>query len=134
MASLIDKAYEVAQKNFKQKGFSFNDLWKLVAKEENLNKKDSQDLMGAFYTDLIQDTRFLYIGDYKWLIKSMMLHEERDKALDTLYNRQEYLEEGYEHIKVEVEVDESAPEISNEDEGSSSIDDNIIVDSTEDEN
>ncbi|SYV95524.1 Uncharacterised protein [Mycoplasmoides gallisepticum] len=37
-------------------------------------------------------------------------------------------------MKVQVEVDESSPEISNEGEESSLIDDNIIVDSTEEEN
>ncbi|AAP57010.2 DNA-directed RNA polymerase subunit delta [Mycoplasmoides gallisepticum] len=134
MASLIDKAYEVAQKNFVKKEFTFNDLWKLVVKDENFNKKDAQELIGAFYTDLIQDTRFVYVGDQKWLIKSMMLHDEWAKLSETLHNQQEYLEEGYEHVKVQVEVDESSPEISNEGEESSLIDDNIIVDSTEEEN
>lgn len=64
----------------------------------------------------------------------MMLHDEWAKLSETLHNQQEYLEEGYEHVKVQVEVDESSPEISNEGEESSLIDDNIIVDSTEEEN
>jgi DNA-directed RNA polymerase delta subunit len=60
---LIDLAYEIAQKEYKDGTFSFNQLYTQLNAKTNL--ESHQQSIGEVYCELLQDPRFTYIGDKK---------------------------------------------------------------------
>jgi DNA-directed RNA polymerase delta subunit len=63
LVHLIDLAYEIAQKEYKDGTFSFNQLYDQLNAKANANSH--QQSIGEVYCELLQDPRFTYIGDKK---------------------------------------------------------------------
>ncbi|GHU33625.1 hypothetical protein FACS1894166_09520 [Bacilli bacterium] len=61
----IDRVYELVKNKYEAKVFQFSDVWKSLVKEDKLSKQEQTTLMGSLYTDLLQDARFLYVGNQK---------------------------------------------------------------------
>lgn len=125
MSDLIDKAYEIAVKEFKNKPFAFNRLWNELTKTEKISNQDKPKLIGGFYVDLLQDPRFVHVGDRNWRLRSTMKYEEWDKITQLMYGVKEYYEEGYEDLvekqQEEKTTEEIGPDMSNEDNVSETV-------------
>ncbi|WP_027119778.1 DNA-directed RNA polymerase subunit delta [[Mycoplasma] testudinis] len=118
MSDLINKAYDIALKEFKDKPFAFTRLWSEVSKASKISKQEEPNLIGGFYVDLLQDPRFVHVGDRKWRLRTTMKYEEWDKISQSMYGVKEYYEEGYEDLVNKEEdsmTEEIGPDMSNED-------------------
>lgn len=116
--NLIEQAFTIAQTHFKNKPFDFNSIWKEVVKKNKLSKDQEAEYVGAFYLDLLQDLRFVHIGDRKWKLRETMKYDEWDKISQSMFGIKDYYEEGYENFQIdkEKENDEySEINMSNED-------------------
>ena len=84
--SLINIAYDISKKEYQNKDFTFNDLWKKVIKFEHLNSDESLEEIGNFYSDIMQDPRFIYTGNNKWQLKEYVSLSEIDKMQSRMYD------------------------------------------------
>ncbi|WP_052664002.1 DNA-directed RNA polymerase subunit delta [Mycoplasmoides alvi] len=98
MTSLIDKAYAIAQSQFKNKSFDFNALWKEIIKNAKISKDEESKIVGNFYIELLQDARFIHVGDRKWRLRETIKYGELDKISQSMFGGKEYYEEGYENF------------------------------------
>ena len=57
---LNDVAYDIALKQFRDKTFSFNDLWLKVVSVSRIKKTEADEQVGEFYAEIMQDPRFIY--------------------------------------------------------------------------
>jgi DNA-directed RNA polymerase delta subunit len=65
LSKINEKAYQLAEKHFGKKSFTFNELFNLVSKEEGLKTEDKDELVSDFYNSILKDVRFLYVGNGK---------------------------------------------------------------------
>ncbi|MDR1991664.1 MAG: DNA-directed RNA polymerase subunit delta [Mycoplasmataceae bacterium] len=82
----IDQIYYLTKKEFINKGFTFNDVWKKIVKDGKLSKEEQNQNIGIVYTDLLQDARFIYMGNKKWMLREFATQEEIDKFQNMLYD------------------------------------------------
>lgn len=117
MNNLIDQAYTIAQTQFKNRSFDFNTLWKEIVKHYKITKEEEPKIIGDFYTQLLQDFRFVHIGDRKWRLRETIKYSELDKISQSMFSGKEYYEEGYENFVPEKNENEELPTVhmSNED-------------------
>lgn len=96
--SLIDVAYDLAQKEYKDKTFSFTDLFNKVTKQLRLDTKTKDENIGEFYSDLIQDKRFVFCGKNQWRLSQYLTLNEINNLHTNLYNdgSEQVYEEGFE--------------------------------------
>lgn len=96
--SLIDVAYDLAQKEYKDKTFSFTDLFNKVTKQLRLDTKTKDENIGEFYSDLIQDKRFVFCGKNQWRLSQYLTLNEINNLHSNLYNdgSEQVYEEGFE--------------------------------------
>lgn len=119
MQNIIDSAHEIALKHFKGKTFEFRALWKEVVKRNGINKDDEFKRLSSFYIDLMQDPRFVHVGDRRWRLRETMKHAEWEAISNSMFSTKEYFEEGYESFVPEKTVEEEdGPDLSNEDNAS----------------
>jgi len=80
----IDNVYELAKVNFNSRTFTFQDLNKLIQK----NDEESSVLknVGEFYNNLLEDPRFVFIGDRSWKLRDFLTFEETKNIDKMLYN------------------------------------------------
>lgn len=93
-------AYEIAKENFADKIFSFNDLWAKVVKHIKVPTKEQPTVKGELYSEIIQDTNFLYVGKQNWRLREYVSQSELKKSLaNSLYDFDKSLtEEDYEEM------------------------------------
>ncbi|WEK83299.1 MAG: DNA-directed RNA polymerase subunit delta [Mycoplasma sp.] len=97
---LIDVAYDVAKQNYKNKQFAFNDLWSDVAKKVRYTPSQIKEETGEFYSDLMQDPRFIFCGKNNWQLSEYLTNQEKDKMVEMLYDlKSDVYEEGFEDEK-----------------------------------
>lgn len=101
MKHQIDIAYEYAKKKFHKKPFSLNEfinnLLKVYPKFEN-NLDD-------FYVDLIQDMRFISLGQQKWALRENYTLSEINKITASIFGIEEYYEKDVERNVDDEEVE-----------------------------
>lgn len=127
---LMEIAYEVAKENFKDDQFTFQKLWSLTWKNApQFHDGDVKEWIGTFYTDLIQDKRFLIAGPNSWILREFVTVEQAEKMSNTmfLYEKEEIYEEGFEDYKPEIDENEENWKIDNEE-----VIDEIIQEDDED--
>lgn len=83
--TLITLAYEYALKTYKNKSFTFRQIWEELAKKAKLDKNE-RELVGQFYIDLLEDPRFIFIGGKKWRIREFLTSTEIDNYANSLYD------------------------------------------------
>lgn len=83
--SLITLAYECALKNFKNKPFTFKQIWDELVKKAKLDKNE-RELVGQFYVDLLEDPHFIFIGNKKWRIREFLTSVEIANYENSLYD------------------------------------------------
>jgi len=80
----INNVYEIAKNTFNGKVFTFQDLIKLIQK----NDKEALVLknVGEFYNNLLEDPRFVFIGGRSWKLRDFLTFEEQKNVDKMLYN------------------------------------------------
>ena len=66
--SKLEIAYEYVEA--KNKVFTFKEIWKHVCKAKGLSEEEASKQVSVFYTTLLQDGRFVSVGDGKFDLKS----------------------------------------------------------------
>ena len=114
MKNLLDEAYSFVKAEYQDKPFTFSQLWKNVVKRTNLNNKEAKEQIGDFFSDLLEDVRFVHLGKQKWALREYLKYEEWDAISKSMFGTKEYFEEGYENYQPENIEDEAELEISDE--------------------
>lgn len=83
--TLITLAYEYALKNYKNKPFTFRQIWEELVKKAKLDKSE-RELAGQFYIDLLEDPRFIFVGGKKWRIREFLTSVEIANYENSLYD------------------------------------------------
>ena len=97
----ITLAYELALKNYKNKSFTFMQIWKDLVKKCKFDEEEQKNI-SQFYVDLLQDKRFIFVGNKKWKIREFLKHDEIVKLENALYDfAQEEEENGDTYSKSE---------------------------------
>jgi len=80
----IDNVYELAKNEFANRNFTFQELNKLIQK----NDSDTVLLanVGEFYNSLLEDPRFVFIGNRNWKLRDFLSFEEQKNIDKMLYN------------------------------------------------
>ena len=81
----ITLAYELALKNYKNKPFTFMQIWKDLVKKCKFDEEEQKNI-SQFYVDMLQDKRFIFIGNKKWKIREFLKHDEIVKLENALYD------------------------------------------------
>lgn len=79
---LMNIAYESAKDNFGNTSFNFAALWAKTWSVAKEFRKDSiENWIGAFYTELLIDPRFVYVGNQQWRLREFMDYNEYLKEI-----------------------------------------------------
>ena len=79
-------AYEIAKKDFKNKEFNFNDLVNKVIDKAGISRNEFDDQIGDFYTNLLQDVRFVFSGNNQWALKENLKFSDYQIKINSLYD------------------------------------------------
>ena len=78
---IIDLAYEIAKKKYKKGKFKYRDLLAEVIKSDSKLK----DVGGDLYIDLINDIRFLSLGNDDWALQEYYSYDEFEKIASAMF-------------------------------------------------
>lgn len=117
--NLVDLAYELAKTKYKQKNFSFNEIWdSLKKKYKDINNDEYID----FFVNIQQDPRFIINSD-KLRLREYTTVEEFNKIMNLRYSNVETdepeVEENTEEISESIEEN---PEYAEENDNSNEFD------------
>ena len=82
---IITLAYEMAKVKYGKKPFSFKQLWVDLIKKIKLDK-DEQKMVSDVYVALLQDNRFIFIGNNLWKIKEFLTYDEQKFLVNSSYD------------------------------------------------
>lgn len=82
---IITLAYELAKTKYKNKPFTFQQLWTDLIKKAKLDK-DEQKNVGHVYTCMLQDHRFIFIGNHQWKVREFLKEDEQAALSHALYD------------------------------------------------
>lgn len=142
---LIDVAYSCVVNYFsKQKDptvtLDFKTICSLTCKDAKISQEDFNEIIGSFYADLMQDGRFVFLGNDKWNLKDRITLEVYKKNLNSLYDYENTstLAEEYDDEALPKDMKDDKDEIYEENEHEISRDsledDSEDVDDDDDEN
>lgn len=90
---IITLAYELAKTKYKNKPFTFQQLWTDLVKKARLDAQE-QKIVGHVYTCMLQDHRFIFIGNHEWKVREFLKEAEQAALSHKLYDfQQEQAEE-----------------------------------------
>ena len=78
---IIDLAYEIAKKKYKKGKFKYRDLLAEVIKSDSKLK----DVGGDLYMELINDIRFLSLGNDDWALQEYYSYDEFEKIASAMF-------------------------------------------------
>ncbi|MBO6103713.1 hypothetical protein J6P04_01440 [bacterium] len=99
---LVDLAYMLAQAKYKQKIFSFSEIWDALKKKYKDLTSNPESYVD-FFVSIQQDPRFIIISSEKLRLREYATVEEFNKVMNSKYSKVEF---------DEPEVDESNEEIT----------------------
>ncbi|MDR2369819.1 MAG: DNA-directed RNA polymerase subunit delta [Mycoplasmataceae bacterium] len=103
----IDQIYHHVKSEYNNRTFTFHEVWKKIIKDDKLSKDEQKQNIGIVYTDLLQDARFVYTGNKKWMLREFATQEEIAQYQNALYDfNTDVVEEGYIPPAAGVEEDE----------------------------
>ncbi len=82
---LIDVTYNFIKDKYVGNEFEFNVMWGQLIKKAKLSSDEQQDV-GGLYTDMLQDTRFIFIGNGKWRLREFVPLSEIANFQNSLYD------------------------------------------------
>lgn len=86
---LIDIVYDNVKKNYENKQFPFSAIWKTLVKDAKLSAEEQRNEIGNLYVDILQDTRFVYVGNQKWRLREYLTQDEIANLQYKLYDFQQ---------------------------------------------
>lgn len=95
---MIDIAYEIAKKEYSDNEFSFVDLWDKIKSKLRIKPKDSNNIVGDFYAELIQDVRFTIFNQHNmWKLSEFLSDSEKENLHKQLFkfSNDTIYEDGY---------------------------------------
>ena len=92
---IIDLAYDLAKTKYKNKAFTFEELWKDLIRKCRLDAQEQKNA-GHIYTYMLQDHRFIFVGKGEWRVREFLKLEEQQALSNALYEFKEVQEEGEE--------------------------------------
>ncbi|GAA5414948.1 DNA-directed RNA polymerase subunit delta [Ureaplasma ceti] len=126
---LIDIAYECVESYFTKhkikndETITFEKIVELTCKAAGISQKDFEAMVGSFYADLMQDGRFVFLGENKWNLKDRITMKEYKKNLNTLYEYEKTVsEEEYDDDSLPEDMKDEKEEVYEEDENEISRD------------
>ena len=99
--SLLDIAYDYISSL--DNPCTFNDLWSHIVSEANLSNEESTNKVARFYTNLMLDGRFVFLGDNLWDLRSRQTFDKVHIDMNDIYSE---IDEEEAELKEEEEVDE----------------------------
>lgn len=82
---IITLAYELAKTKYKNKPFTFQQLWNDLVKKAKLDAQE-QKIVGHVYTCMLQDHRFIFIGNHEWKVREFLKESEQAALSHALYD------------------------------------------------
>lgn len=82
---IITLAYELAKTKYKNKPFTFEQLWADLIKKAKLDAEE-QKIVGHVYTCMLQDHRFIFIGNHEWKVREFLKEAEQASLSHALYD------------------------------------------------
>lgn len=82
---IITLAYELAKTKYKNKPFTFEQLWNDLVKKARLDEQE-QKIVGHVYTCMLQDHRFIFIGNHEWKVREFLKESEQAALSHALYD------------------------------------------------
>lgn len=82
---IITLAYELAKTKYKNKPFTFQQLWTDLIKKAKLDAEE-QKIVGHVYTCMLQDHRFIFIGNHEWKVREFLKESEQAALSHALYD------------------------------------------------
>lgn len=82
---IITLAYELAKTKYKNKPFTFKQLWTDLVKKAKLDEEE-QKVVGHVYTCMLQDHRFIFIGNHEWKVREFLKESEQAALSHALYD------------------------------------------------
>ncbi len=82
---IITLAYELAKTKYKNKPFTFQQLWADLVKKAKLDAEE-QKIVGHVYTCMLQDHRFIFIGNHEWKVREFLKEAEQAALSHALYD------------------------------------------------
>lgn len=109
---LIDLAYEIMNENLSSSKnssttISFKSIVDGVKNKPNIDEAALDANIGAFYVDLLQDNRFVFMGNDQWTLKEKITNELYKRNQNSLYNflpDSDVLEEAYDEEALPLEM------------------------------
>lgn len=107
---LIDVTYEYMSQHFKKntnsKTLDFKTIANAVKREANVSDSEFNDKIGSYYVDLLQDNRFVFLGNDQWTLNELISNEVYKKNKNSLYNynNDEVFEEAYDEDSLPAEM------------------------------
>lgn len=128
-AKLVDLAYSLGKTKYKQKIFSFSEIWDALKKKYK-DLTSNPDAYVDFFVSIQQDPRFIVINSDKLRIREYATVEEFNKIMNSKYSKVEFDEPEVDESTEEItESIEENPEYAEENENSSEYDNESDSDS-----
>lgn len=96
---LIDIAYDYAKDTFNKNPFTFKELFSGLVQQDPLRQNEIDD----FYIQMIQDIRFLSLGQEKWGLRENYTLNEINRINASIFGLEEYYEADAEKYMSEFE-------------------------------
>ena len=115
---LVDLAYTLAQSKYKQKIFSFSEIWDALKKKYKDLTSNPESYVD-FFVSIQQDPRFIIINSEKLRLREYATVEEFNKVMNSKYSKVEFDEP---EVDDSTEDNENTAEYSNESDSDSDSD------------
>ena len=103
---IITLAYEMAKVKYGKKPFSFKQLWVDLIKKIKLDK-DEQKMVSNVYVALLQDNRFIFIGNNLWKIKEFLTYDEQKFLVNSSYDLDFKVQDSSDTSLKQMDIDEN---------------------------
>lgn len=103
--TLNDIAYDLAKETFKNTSFTFDNLWQELSKSKKIHYLNDSEIKGRLYSEIMQDIRFLYVGNQTWKLRQFVTSEEIKNAHQALYDFDNTSSEETQKVENENEIE-----------------------------
>jgi DNA-directed RNA polymerase subunit delta len=97
------------------KALEFNELYDKVSETKGFNKKEKEERIGQFYTEINVDGRFMTTGSNIWGLKEWYPVDQHDEQVTSIPDKEDDLDEELEYEPELVELGEEEKELNDTD-------------------
>lgn len=126
---LIETTYEYAKDKFGKTPFTFKELFNNLLKNDPSIKESASDL----YIELLQDIRFISLGNQKWSLREYFTLSEINKITSSMFGLDEYYESDVEEFQPPASKQEEESDIADFIDEDEDPDSKVIISSEDDD-